>query len=338
MQEIVENTGAPRKGTTAGKANDLKLAQMIVRKALVCGFDNCGIIPVSALEGYAKRLTERRSQFPMAKPLFDNLEGFTKISEAYPWAKSVVVCTLWYGKYRFPKPLRKRYAKAFMLSIDTVPGSLGFRLKQEFEEWFHQMGIRFAGGMDKVPTKIIPLRHAAVEAGLGIFRRNNFFYGEHGSWYALEGYLIDKECELRQECHLRPCSEKCPLCRNACRTKALVAPYAMNPISCISFLTTFGGGVVPPHLTEEQFGTWICGCDDCQDVCPYNRHDWDGGEPFPGLEEIVDTLAPNAIIEATDEALRANVIPKTEFHIPPEDVGVLRLCAKRSLQNEPKDN
>lgn len=310
------------------------LAAMIVAKALDCGFDNCGIIPVSALDGYAKRLAERRCRFPMAKPLFDNLECFTKIAETYPWAKSVVVCTLWYGKYRFPKALRKRYAKAFMLSVDTVPDSEKFRRKQEFEEWFCQRGIRFAGGMDNEPTKIIPLRHAAVEAGLGIIRRNNFFYSEHGSWYALEGYLIDKECELRQKCDLRPCSDKCPLCRKACKPGALAGPYEMNPLSCISFWTTFGGGAVPPHLKEDQFGTWICGCDDCQDACPYNRHDWDNGLPFPGLDEIVETLSPESIVSASNETLIEKVVPKTEFHIPPEKADILRICARRSIKNE----
>ena len=32
------------------------LAQAIYEAALSCGFDNCGIIPVSALDGYKKRL------------------------------------------------------------------------------------------------------------------------------------------------------------------------------------------------------------------------------------------------------------------------------------------
>ena len=309
------------------------LASQIVSKALECGFDNCGIIPVSALDGYKERLAQRRERFPEAKPLFDNLEGFTKIAELYPWAKSVIVCTIWIGKYRFPKPLRKRYAKSFILSFDPLPNSDEFIKKKKFEQWLDEMKVRFCGGLDNLPARIFPLRLAAVEAGLGIFRQNNFFYAERGSWYNLEGYLIDKECELRQKCELRPCSPKCTICRNACKTKALVEPFCMNPLSCVSFWTTFGGGAVPGHLTPEQFGTWICGCDDCQDSCPYNRHDWDTGEPFPGLEEISELLTPENLIAATNDELVENVVPKTDFHISPEHVETLKVCAQRSICN-----
>ena len=50
----------------------------------------------------------------------------------------------------------------------------------------------------------------------------------------------------------------------------------------LSFLTTFGGRSIPDNLSAEQYGTWIMGCDACQDACPYNkRHSWNEGEDFP---------------------------------------------------------
>ena len=313
------------------------LAAMIVEKALDSGYDNCGIIPIAAIDGYADKLAERKARFPESTPIYNTLENFTKIRELYPWAKSIIVCSIWQGKYKYPKPLRGKYAKSFLLSVDTIPNSSEFKKKCRFEDWLCEQGIRFCGGMDNLPTRIFPLRLAAVEAGLGIFRRNNFFYGEKGSYYALEGYLIDKALELRQKCNIRPCSDKCPLCRRACKTGALAEPYAMNPISCVSFWTTFGGGAVPPHLREEQLGTWICGCDDCQDACPYNRHDWDDGLQFPGLDEIVDTLSPENIISTSDETLIEKVIPKTDFHIPADKVDILRICARRAVKNEQRN-
>lgn len=311
---------------------DTVLADKIHQMALEHGFDGCGIIPVSDLDGYRQRLEERIKKVPESAKRHSFAEKFVNIREIYPWAKSVVVCTLWLGKYRFPQSLQGKYAKAFLLSADPLPESREHRQKIAFERWMREQGIRIEGGGKDAPTRIIPLRHAAVAAGLGIFRKNNFFYGEKGSFYALEGYLIDRECEYRHSCNLKPCPEKCTLCQKACRTKALFEPYTMNPASCISFWTTFGRGVVPPHLKKEDFDTWICGCDACQDACPHNRHDWSTGEEFHGLAEITELLSPENILKASDRVLCEKVIPRTDFHIPPEQVDTLRVCAARCLQ------
>ena len=192
--------------------------------------------------------------------------------------------------------------------------------KAALETWLAEQGLRFEGGETNAPARIIPLRYAAVAAGWEFSEKNNFFYGEKGSYYELEGYLIDQPCEYTHECRLRPCADSCTLCQKACRTKALSAPYTMNPLSCTSFWTTFGQGAVPPHLTADQFTTWLCGCDACQDVCPYNRHDWSQGKDFPGLQELEPLLQPETIVAASDAELCDKVIPKTDLHISPDQV------------------
>jgi epoxyqueuosine reductase QueG len=107
----------------------------------------------------------------------------------------------------------------------------------------------------------------------------------------------------------------------------------MNPMECVSFWTTFGQGSIPPSLRESQFENWICGCDACQDACPHNRHDWNNGEDFPGLNEITELLQPENILNASDDVLRVKVIPKTAAHIKPEQVNTLRITAARMLRN-----
>ena len=134
------------------------------------------------------------------------------------------------------------------------------------------------------------------------------------------------------ECNLRPCADTCTLCQKACPTKALSAPYTMNPLSCVSFWTTFGQGAIPPHLTASQFSTWLCGCDACQDACPYNRlHDWSRGEDFPGLAEAEPLMQPESLLSASDDVLIQNVIPKADLHISPDQVQTLRVNAARVL-------
>lgn len=68
------------------------LAQAIYETALSCGFDNCGIIPVSALDGYKQRLQEREEAVPQSRPVYQDIEHLAAVRELYPWAKSVVVC------------------------------------------------------------------------------------------------------------------------------------------------------------------------------------------------------------------------------------------------------
>ena len=63
--------------------------------------------------------------------------------------------------------------------------------------WFDEQCIRW----DK--KSIFGLRHAAFQAGLGIIRKNNFFYDEKGSWLELEGFVIDRECQLYQNQQFR---------------------------------------------------------------------------------------------------------------------------------------
>jgi len=179
------------------------------------------------------------------------------------------------------------------------------------------------------------MRHAAEQAGLGVVRKNNFFYTEKGSYVELIGFVIDSECQLIHKHNLTPCSDKCDLCQKACKTKSLSAPHTMDPFKCVSFWTTFGKGNVPPGLTEDMYEQWLCGCDNCQDACPYNhRHNWDEGEPFSDLEEIAPMLTPEKILEATDDFLREQIISRTADHLQPEDTEVLRRNAGRAKHYE----
>ena len=84
--------------------------------------------------------------------------------------------------------------QGFLLSPDTVPDCEAHRQKLRYEAWLAEQGIRFEGGEMNAPARIIPLRYAAVAAGLGIFRKTIFLRGK-GPYYELEGYLIDQPCE-----------------------------------------------------------------------------------------------------------------------------------------------
>ena len=308
--------------------------EQVHEKALACGFDNCGIVALAELRGYGERLEERISRIPMSSMVYDGLRGFADLKKLYPWGKAAIVTIYWLGKYKFPASLQGHFAKGFLLSPETVPESRDNQGKLRFQQWMTEQGIRWEGGEACGLSRNLPLRYAAVTAGLGIIRDNNFFYGPKGSWYELDGYIIDRELVYKEDVKLPPCSPKCGLCRKACPSGALCDIRTMNPLACVSFTTTFGDGRPIPPTTLEQVGEWICGCEACQDACPHNkRHDWSMGEDFPGLEEITDLLRPEGILAASDEELREKVIPKTAAHLRDEQTELLRRMARNCIAN-----
>lgn len=301
----------------------MNIANDIYNAAIDSGYANCGIISPDMILGYDDMLKERIKSVPSSEGFYQGMMTFSHVKERYPWARSLIICVHDYSKYRYPEEIQGRYAKAFFLSPEE--GRTDGYDKDGFETWLTAHGIRWDGFND------FPLRYSAMQAGMGIIRRNNFFYTENGSYVVLLGYVTDMDCTLIHEYSVRPCSEKCTLCRKACRPQALCDAYTIDPMRCVSFWTTFGKGTVPEHLSEDMFEEWICGCDNCQDVCPYNRRKkWNEGEPFSELEKIAPLITPDRLSEQSDKFLRERVITKTDNHLEPTDTDVLRRCAERA--------
>ena len=137
-----------------------------------CGYDNCGIIPLDALSSYENFLNDRQLKVPSSGEFYKSISSFLSIKAQYPWARSVIICIYDYSKYRYPSVMQKRYGKAFFLSPEKDCAEECNRAK--FEHWLDEQQIRW-GGRNKMP-----LRHAAMAAGLGVVRKNNFFLLKNG--------------------------------------------------------------------------------------------------------------------------------------------------------------
>ncbi|MEY8000075.1 epoxyqueuosine reductase [Clostridium sp. Mt-5] len=283
------------------------IEQMIQNKAYELGYEKCGIIPVHAMKDYAEKFEERIQKVPESKMFYQGQRRLLNPLDKYPWAKSIVVLASRYGKYKIPKYVKDHIAKAYLFDIRVDANSKEFQNSQNLEQYMQQLGLKTAADHK---FGIVGLRWAAMQAGLGIIRRNNFFYTQYGSWMHIEAWLTDKDMELIETHNLQKCPNGCNRCITACPTHSLSSPYTMLPTACISYLTTFGGRDLPHEPLRKNFGNCIYGCDVCQDVCPMNRGKWEENYNFPNLSELAPFLTPENILNMEEEFYRKQIQPK----------------------------
>ena len=309
------------------------LEEQIKNAALAAGYEACGIIKVSAMSGFERKLNERMAMVPAASPFYQNYHGFAHLEESYPWAKSIVVCVRNDGKYIVPDGLEGMIGKSYLFDSRTNPLSPGYINSVRFEACMKDYGLN---AVTERKFGITALRWAASEAGLGLVRKNNFFYRDSGSWVSLEAWLIDRELEAIEKPIVKPCPEGCILCMKHCPTSSLSQAYTMNPLSCISFQTTFGDLSVSKDRFGAQIGNWVYGCDVCQDICPFNKNVRTAAEEFPGLAELGRHISLAKIVSADYGFLENTLCPKF-WYIRQNDVWKWKVNAINAMVNKYKD-
>jgi len=131
-----------------------------------------------------------------------------------------------------------------------------------------QPSAKVRGVVDTAP---LLEREFAQLAGLGWIGKNTLLLNkQNGSWFFLAALLTDLEL-VADDPHETDHCGTCRACLDVCPTDAFPKPYELDATKCISYLTIELRSHVPADL-REAVGNWLFGCDDCQTVCPWNRH------------------------------------------------------------------
>jgi epoxyqueuosine reductase len=135
-------------------------------------------------------------------------------------------------------------------------------------EWIEQNDPE-ARGLYYCDTGPVMDKAWAHKSGLGwIGKHSNLITQEVGSWVFLAEVVLNLDLEPDGES--KNYCGTCRRCLDACPTRAITAPYVVDARLCISYLTIELRGPIPREL-RPLVGSRIFGCDDCQDVCPWNR-------------------------------------------------------------------
>jgi epoxyqueuosine reductase len=237
-------------------------SETIKARARSLGFDACGITSADPAKyaAYFHAWAAEGKAGEMAW-LTREPERRSDPRRVLPEARSIVVVGLNY--WQSPAPGRGRIAR-YALGDDYHPILLE-KLEQLAAE------LRSAGGEAKIYVDTGPVleKPLAERAGLGWQGKSTMLiHTRLGPWLLLGEILTSLELEpdAPQRDHCGSCSR----CIEACPTGAITAPYQLDARRCIAYLTIELKGSIPEEL-RPLIGDRVYGCDECLDVCPWNR-------------------------------------------------------------------
>ncbi len=148
--------------------------------------------------------------------------------------------------------------------------ALGKRLKRVVRE----LRTRYPDEQFRSFVDASPLseRFFAERAGLGYTARNTLTISSaYGSWFFLGEILSTRpygSTPVSEPVH-GGCPSSCFRCGDVCPTGALYDHHRIDARRCISYLTIEHRGSIAEEL-RPLMGSWVFGCDLCQEVCPLN--------------------------------------------------------------------
>ncbi len=160
------------------------------------------------------------------------------------------------------------------------------------------------GGQQRCYVDTGPMleRDFAALAGAGWQGKSTMLLStKFGPWLFLAEVLttlrLDPDEPMRDHCG------KCVRCMVACPTGAITAPQRLDARRCLSYLTIENKGPIPEEF-RAALGDRIYGCDECLEVCPWNRFAQQSRESAFAAREFVHGWTLRDFLALDDDAFR----------------------------------
>ncbi|MGV8073184.1 MAG: epoxyqueuosine reductase [Syntrophobacteraceae bacterium] len=252
----------------------MSLTKVIKEEALELGFVAVGVATPEPFALYAEELAGRPEMYEWGKKIgeFTSLQNLDLAKFVDPerfvrGVKSLVVVSDSYFEEDFPPSMVGKIGRCYLRGLFGGEENAHSRRRKEFRKFLRGMGAKVMYG----PA---PARLAGARAGVTNFGKNCFAFANEAagksSWIVNEPYLVDCELIPDEPTMKVGCPDNCRKCMDACPTGALYAPLKMDPRKCIAYHTYFNDGEIPLDL-RSKMGTWVYGCDVCQEACPRNK-------------------------------------------------------------------
>jgi len=236
----------------------------------------------------------------------ERVAASTDLGPRYPWARSIIALAWPYRPVRGAaehegSTPRGRMAAYALLEQPGEPDAVDYHdvlargcdelvawLRERVPEVRAKRFVDHGWAMD---------RAVAERAGIG-------FTGKHAGLLTTTAgsYVLLAEIAVSLPLPADAPSKKgcgsCATCLPSCPTGAIIAPGVIDARRCISYLTIEHEGPIP-HALRPLMGTWVFGCDLCQEACPINhrlapppladtKHGRKGPVPAPDLVELLE--------------------------------------------------
>jgi epoxyqueuosine reductase len=310
----------------------MRLKESIREKALELGFEDVGFTGVDPFDLYIREINSRPPEMYgwVQTERFNTLRASSP-REKHEWARSLVVIIRNYHRRAFPPQLVGVMGRCYQVDERKEHGAEHQRVV-DFIKFLKDLGLRV--WFDEA----LPARMAAARAGIVTYGKNCFAYARNSmrgaSWLESIPFIVDADLEPDEPSIELGCPKWCKnACIAACPTGALYAPKKMNPLRCIAFNSYYTDGITPLEL-REPMGTWVYGCDRCQEVCPRNQPWLNQALPENGaLMRRASDFALSTLLTMDDRHYVEKVWPLA-FYISRKKAAKWQMNAARALGNQ----
>ena len=253
------------------------------------GFSLCGVAKCRSL-GVSRARFERWIEAGRGDGLdylSRNVEKRFDPAQLVEGAKAVIICAL---NYR--NEITNGYPADASCKIASYACTTDyhFTIKAMLRQMFERLRASNPTLTGRAFVDSAPLAEKlwAVEAGLGwIGHQSLLVTREYGTTVLLGALVLCDEVDSYDAPYEGDGCGECRRCVEACPNRAIGDDNGIDSRRCISRLTIEREVVAPEGCGLHG---WIFGCEECQNVCPYNH-----SKPAATLPEIAPTFDPRQI-------------------------------------------